>query len=416
MLYKDRPVASTPTPTREPESSAPDPRRAAAMRRRSVQRKAQNETPKADKPDKADHALEAAGSDAGEKVAPHIQRKVEGATGADLSGVRVHTGTASAEAAQSVEAKAYTVGQDVHFNAGQYRPGSAEGDKLIAHELAHTVQQSSGKGPKGPQYKLESPEGGDGDSHEDHADQVAEQVTEGQGDKKKADGADPVVAKLELNVDVQSADPTHLGVADLAQMHVGHAWISMQYLDPKSVPDNLAAPTQGMLKTGGTAMGLWPLIHRASDWPGGKPSADIKQRTDKGQTPGAGRDADPKSKGASLNPLHSFVPGRVEEPDTAHAANGSQAFELTQKQVDALMSYVDGKRSANYSLFQFNCVHFATQAVNASGHSAPSATQYGIVMPNGLYASFAEMKKEGNDDVSLSPQKKDEKKHATALR
>jgi len=273
------------------------------------------------------------------------------------------------------------------------------------------VQQ--GHAATGPQFKLESGEAGD--AHEAAADQVADQVVDGQGEKKK-EGADPVVAKLELNVDVQSADPTHLGVADVMQMHVGHAWISMQYLDPQAVPANVSAPTQGMLKAGGTAMGLWPLIHRASDWPGGKPSAEVKQRTDKGQTPGAGRDADPKHKGASLNPLHSFVPGRVEEPDNAHAAKGSQTFELTQKQVDALMAYVDGKRSANYSLFQFNCVHFATQAVAASGHSAPSATQYGMVMPNGLYASFAEMKKEGNEDVDLAPQQKDEQKHATALR
>jgi len=61
--------------------------------------------------------------------------------GTDFGHVRVHTGSKAAESARSVSALAYTVGRDVVFGTGQYRPGSMAGRKLIAHELTHTIQQ-----------------------------------------------------------------------------------------------------------------------------------------------------------------------------------------------------------------------------------------------------------------------------------
>ncbi|MDM8527730.1 DUF4157 domain-containing protein [Anaerolineales bacterium HSG24] len=65
--------------------------------------------------------------------------------GADFSGVRVHTGAESAQMSQDIGAKAFTHGNDIHFNSGQYDPGSGSGKRLLAHELTHTVQQSGGK-------------------------------------------------------------------------------------------------------------------------------------------------------------------------------------------------------------------------------------------------------------------------------
>src|SRR5262245_44919603 len=61
--------------------------------------------------------------------------------GHDFSRVRVHTDARAASAAQAVDARAYAVGRDVVFGTGQYAPGTAEGKKLLAHELAHVVQQ-----------------------------------------------------------------------------------------------------------------------------------------------------------------------------------------------------------------------------------------------------------------------------------
>jgi hypothetical protein len=62
----------------------------------------------------------------------------------DLGGVRVHTGDEAAASARSINAAAYTYGQDIYFAAGQYDPHSFSGKKLLAHELAHTVQQGTG--------------------------------------------------------------------------------------------------------------------------------------------------------------------------------------------------------------------------------------------------------------------------------
>ena len=60
--------------------------------------------------------------------------------GHDFSKVRIHTDERAAESARSVGALAYTVGRDVVFGAGRYQPGTAEGRRLLAHELTHVVQ------------------------------------------------------------------------------------------------------------------------------------------------------------------------------------------------------------------------------------------------------------------------------------
>jgi len=65
--------------------------------------------------------------------------------GYDFSGVRVHTDEKAAESAQAVRANAYTAGQHVAFANGRYAPDSINGRQLIAHELTHVVQQSSGE-------------------------------------------------------------------------------------------------------------------------------------------------------------------------------------------------------------------------------------------------------------------------------
>ena len=64
--------------------------------------------------------------------------------GVDFSQVRVHTDSHAAQTAQSINAKAFTVGHDIAFSEGQYAPESNDGRKLLAHELTHTIQQGAG--------------------------------------------------------------------------------------------------------------------------------------------------------------------------------------------------------------------------------------------------------------------------------
>jgi hypothetical protein len=62
--------------------------------------------------------------------------------GQDFSAVRIHTSSRAAESAQKVGALAYTVGSQVVFGAGQFAPHAAAGQRLLAHELTHTIQQN----------------------------------------------------------------------------------------------------------------------------------------------------------------------------------------------------------------------------------------------------------------------------------
>jgi hypothetical protein len=63
--------------------------------------------------------------------------------GHDFSGVRIHADARSAQSARAVNAAAYTVGRDVVFGAGRYTPSTESGQRLLAHELVHVVQQSA---------------------------------------------------------------------------------------------------------------------------------------------------------------------------------------------------------------------------------------------------------------------------------
>lgn len=61
--------------------------------------------------------------------------------GTSLDDVRIHTGEGAAAMARAVTARAFTVGNDIYFGRGEYRPGTPAGNELIAHEVAHTIQQ-----------------------------------------------------------------------------------------------------------------------------------------------------------------------------------------------------------------------------------------------------------------------------------
>jgi hypothetical protein len=67
----------------------------------------------------------------------------ENRMGADFSQVKIHTGKEAADSAKDVNAKAYTVGNDIVFNEGQYNTNSDEGKKLMAHELTHVMQNNT---------------------------------------------------------------------------------------------------------------------------------------------------------------------------------------------------------------------------------------------------------------------------------
>ena len=87
----------------------------------------------------------------GQSLDANLQRSMGQAMGADFSGVKVHTDSQSDQLNKSIQAKAFTTGQDVFFRQGAYEPSSRGGQELIAHELTHVVQQNGGAVQRSPQ-------------------------------------------------------------------------------------------------------------------------------------------------------------------------------------------------------------------------------------------------------------------------
>jgi uncharacterized protein DUF4157 len=132
-------------------------------------------------------AREAAGILPSGDVHPAVQSTIDGTRGGgtgldsgvqnrfgsslgDLADVRVHTDDTADRLNRSVSARAFATGTDVYFARGEYNPGSADGDRLIAHELAHVVQQR-GAPSSGP-LTVSTP----GDALESEADAVADRI------------------------------------------------------------------------------------------------------------------------------------------------------------------------------------------------------------------------------------------------
>src|SRR3989454_5988791 len=90
------------------------------------------------------------GSGGGSPLDRDTRGFMESRLGADFSDVRVHTDGKATESARSVQAYAYTVGNDVVFQSDKFAPDSDSGQRMLAHELTHVGQQRSGPGAGTP--------------------------------------------------------------------------------------------------------------------------------------------------------------------------------------------------------------------------------------------------------------------------
>jgi hypothetical protein len=89
---------------------------------------------------------------AGHAIDGGVRQRMETAFGVSFADVRAHTDAKAAVVSDDLNARAFTVGSHVAFGAGEYRPGTPTGDALIAHELAHIVQQRGGASDGGASY------------------------------------------------------------------------------------------------------------------------------------------------------------------------------------------------------------------------------------------------------------------------
>ena len=125
-------------------------------------------------------------SGTGRPLDPPARSVMEARFGRSFSGVRIHTDSRAAESAEALGAKAYTVGRDVVFSNGRFAPERPEGRRLLAHELAHVVQQSRG-GPASPSLDGSGP-------MEAAATNAADAVVSGNGPVSVAGASAPAVA------------------------------------------------------------------------------------------------------------------------------------------------------------------------------------------------------------------------------
>ena len=91
-----------------------------------------------------EHDLQRATAAGGTPLPASSRERMESAFSFDFAAVRVHVGAAAHDAASALDARALTAGADILFRAGEYLPGTPAGDRLLAHELAHVVQQARG--------------------------------------------------------------------------------------------------------------------------------------------------------------------------------------------------------------------------------------------------------------------------------
>ncbi len=80
----------------------------------------------------------------GQALSPEARSFYEPRFGYDFSNVKIHDDTVAAKSAQSINALAYTSGNNIVFNSGQYSPNTESGKRLLGHELTHVVQQGKG--------------------------------------------------------------------------------------------------------------------------------------------------------------------------------------------------------------------------------------------------------------------------------
>jgi len=111
----------------------------------AIQRKGKGDAAEADSggaTDKVENRIDAKRGQ-GEKLPDGVRGDMESRFGRDFSAVRIHVDKDAAEMSREIEAKAFTVGNDIFFGSGKFDANSDEGRRLLAHELTHVAQQQS---------------------------------------------------------------------------------------------------------------------------------------------------------------------------------------------------------------------------------------------------------------------------------
>jgi hypothetical protein len=198
----------------------------------------------------------------GQPLPDALRARLSEELGVDLSSVRIHTDERAAQAAEQLHARAFTIGEDVYFARGAYDPSSGDGIELIAHEVAHVVQQRGGTRASS-RARVSQP----GDSHERDADAFAARFARGQDPARWINELRRVGDRVPLPM--QRELEAHFGTSlDFVETYVGDsARLACQLLaasafavrnvvafaDPSPRKDQLMHELAHVIQTGGRA-------------------------------------------------------------------------------------------------------------------------------------------------------------------
>jgi len=136
---------------------------------------------------------------------------MESRFGADFSTVKIHTDNQAVQMSRALNAHAFTVGSDIYFNEGQYKPAHTSGKHLLAHELTHVLQQSGYRHVQ-RQTEDECPSGNISDSNvQAYIDEALNNSLDGQGNYNLQEAFDYLLARRQLqenccNLDMAAAE------------------------------------------------------------------------------------------------------------------------------------------------------------------------------------------------------------------
>ena len=103
------------------------------------------------------HAVDAALQSPAQPLEPQTRTFFENRFGFDFGQVRIHTGQAATGSVQTIGARAFAIGKDLVFGQGEYHPDTRPGRLLLAHELAHVIQQHPSTADRPAPFKIGSP-------------------------------------------------------------------------------------------------------------------------------------------------------------------------------------------------------------------------------------------------------------------
>jgi hypothetical protein len=167
----------------------------------------------------------------GQPLDPGTRAFMEPRFGHDFSQVRVHADAQAVESTWAVNALAYTVGRDVVFGTGKYEPATMEGRRLLAHELTHVVQQSSGASSLPITYSLVE---GTADPLEHEADNKSEQILS----KHQSEQNNPILSSLSVAGLLQKKPPpSGQKPATVKQPSVTKTLTIVSWIRPEGLPD-----------------------------------------------------------------------------------------------------------------------------------------------------------------------------------